>query len=62
LDPAFYNFYSIPYGMSQMFDRDPDLKDYFFALPDETQQAILKEDVHSEKDFYDCVERMKLKE
>lgn len=48
--------------MSQMFDRDPDLKDYFFALPDETQQAILKEDVHSEKDFYDCVERMKLKE
>ena len=61
--PANYNYYyGIPSAMSQIFDKDPKLRDYYFSLPDETQQAILREDVHSEKDFYDCVEKLKLKE
>lgn len=57
-----YNFYGVPFGMGRLFDRNRDLSDYYYSLPDETQRAILREDIRSEKDFYDCVERLKMKE
>lgn len=46
----------------QLFDEDPYLEDYFLSLPEETQQALLREDIQSEKDLRDCVEQNRLKE
>lgn len=62
MDPAYYDFYTIPFGLSQVFDREPNLRDYYFSLPDEAQQAVLREDIHSDREFYDCVKRLKMKE
>lgn len=62
MNPFFYNAYAMPFGMSRLFEDSPDLKDYYFSLPEEAQQAILNEDIHSEKDFHDCVEKLKRKE
>ena len=46
----------------QLFDDDPYLEDYFHSLPEETQQALLREDIHSEKDLRNCVEQNRLNE
>ena len=56
------NFYGYPLALGLLFNNDPDSSDYFFSLPEETQQALIQEDIHSSGDLHDCVERYKLKE
>lgn len=57
------NFYiGYPIAMSALFQKQPDLEQYFLSLPEETQKALIKEDIHSSGDLHDCVERFKLKE
>ena len=59
LDDTFYGF---PVALGFLFNSDHDLRDYFFSLPEETQQALIQEDIHSSDDLHDCIERYKLKE
>lgn len=56
------NFYGFPVAFGSFFNSDTESRDYFFSLPEETQQALIKEDIQSSKDLHDCVERYKLKE
>ncbi len=58
----FPNGFMMPVGIQQFFNGDSDLEGYFYSLPEETQKAIINEDIHSEKSLRDCIERYKLKE
>ena len=55
-------FYAFPIGFGAIFRSDPDLEEYFFKLPEETQQELIDEDIHSARDLRDCIERYKQKE
>lgn len=55
-------FYSLPIGFGALFQTDPDLKNYFFSLPDETQRALIREDIHSCDDLRDCMDQYRQKE
>ncbi len=56
------NFFGFPLVFGSLFVNDSDAGDYFLSLPEETQQALMNEEIHSAKDLHDCVERLKLKE
>ncbi len=55
-------FYGYPLAFGWLFNSNAGLKDYFLSLPEETQQALINEDIHSAEDLYDCIDRFKLKE
>lgn len=57
------NFYlGYPIAMAALFKSEPDLEKYFLSLPEETQKALISEDIHSPGDLHDCIEQFKLKE
>lgn len=56
------NYFAYPIGLGLLFDKDSGSRDYFLSLPEETQQALISEDIHSSGDLHDCVQRLKLKE
>lgn len=58
----FNQYYGLPLAFGVLFQNEPDYKDYFFSLPEETQKALISEDLHSPDDLRDCIERYKLKE
>ena len=58
-----YNgFYGYPIALGFLFDHDSESKDYFMSLPEEVQQALINEDIHSSYDLHDYVERLRMKE
>lgn len=56
------NFYGYPLALGLLFDNDSASEEYFLSLPEETQKALISEDIHSADDLHDCVERLKMKE
>jgi hypothetical protein len=50
-----------PFALGLIFDRDSETRDYFYSLPEETQLALINEDIHSSEELHDRVEKMKLK-
>ena len=48
-------------AFQQLFNNNSDLEKYFLSLPEDTQKALINEDLHSERDLRDCIERYKLK-
>ncbi len=53
----------VPAAFGLLFEREPDLEGYFFALPEETQKAIINSSINSpEDDLRDTIERYRLKE
>ena len=55
-------FYGYPIGLGLLFNENPDTKEYFLSLPEETQQALINQEIHSSEDLNDCIERLKMKE
>ncbi|WP_101697597.1 hypothetical protein [Clostridium minihomine] len=53
---------AFPVGFLQFFESDRVLKDYFLGLPEEDQQALLREEMHSAQDLYECIARHKMKQ
>ncbi|WOC31082.1 MULTISPECIES: hypothetical protein [Caproicibacterium] len=51
-----------PFLYSRFFNSTPDLQDYFLALPEDTQRAILSRDIQNEDEFRDCIMEYKLRE
>ncbi len=51
-----------PFAFQKFFRNDSDLENYFLSLSEDTQKEILREDIHSEKDLHDCIEKYKLKQ
>jgi len=49
-------------GLGSLFNENPDTKEYFLSLPEETQQALINQEIHSSEDLNDCIERLKMKE
>lgn len=50
-----------PIAFQQLFSNNSNIEKYFLSLPEDTQKALLSEDIHSEDDLRDCIERYKLK-
>ncbi|QAT50612.1 hypothetical protein EQM14_13065 [Caproiciproducens sp. NJN-50] len=51
----------IPAGSVLPINQDSD-ESYFLSLPEETQQALLKQNFSSEQQFHNALERQKEKE
>lgn len=51
-----------PFAFRDLFGKDSGLENIFLSLPEDAQKAILKEEIHSEADLQDCIERYKLKQ
>lgn len=50
-----------PVAFQELFNSDSNIEKYFLSLPEDTQKALLSEDIHSEGDLRDCIEKYKLK-
>jgi len=50
-----------PLAFQQLFNDDSDLERYFLSLPEDTQKALIREDIHSEDDLRDCIKKYMLK-
>lgn len=55
-------FYAYPVALGALFEDDTSSRDYFYSLPEETQQALIRENIHTAQDLHECVQRFKLKE
>ncbi|HEX2985663.1 MAG TPA: hypothetical protein VHO71_02495 [Caproiciproducens sp.] len=55
-------YYGLPFGIGLLLRNDSELERYFFELDEETQQALIKEDIRSSDDLRNCIERYRLKE
>jgi len=51
-----------PFAFRDVFGKDSDLENVFLSLPEDAQQAILREKIRSEADLQDCIERYRLKQ
>jgi hypothetical protein len=51
-----------PFAFRDLFGKDSGLENVFLSLPEDAQKAILKEEIRSEADLQDCIERYKLKQ
>lgn len=51
-----------PFAFRNLFGKDSGLENVFLSLPEDAQKAILKEEIRSESDLQDCIERYKLKQ
>ena len=51
-----------PFAFRDLFGKDSGLENVVLSLPEDAQKAILKEEIRSEADLQDCIERYKLKQ
>ena len=51
-----------PFAFRDLFGKDSGLENVLLSLPEDAQKAILKEEIRSEADLQDCIERYKLKQ
>lgn len=51
-----------PLAFQEFFANDSHLENDFLSMPEDAQRAILREEIRSEADLHDCIERYKLKQ
>ena len=51
-----------PFAFRDLFGKGSGLENVFLSLPEDAQKEILKEEIRSEADLQDCIERYKLKQ
>lgn len=56
------NNFAFPIAFGALLNSDPEMERYFFQLPEEVQQQLLKDDVHSDQDLRDRIEEYRLKQ